>query len=206
MQTARGAKSIRTKGTGQIWTTETACGVLAVWGGWLRNDGLWIVIVGVSWAAETPDSVRPVLASTDAPARFVAWQASRGTDERLACEPLLGSEALLCFRTWEGKKRRWVTTADLKAWETTTAQLRDRLGREAAGYLDEMEAKRPVDMPGTYYQLAHGDGVGCGGAAGAGSGLRPTGAAHLLAAAPTDSVVFVWEPGMRSSMLRSDCS
>ena len=156
---------------------------------------LWIVIVGVSWAAETPDSVRPVLASTDAPARFVAWQASRGTDERLACEPLLGSEALLCFRTWDGRKRRWVTMADLKAWETTTAQLRDRLGREAAGYLDEMEAKRPVDMPGTYYQLAHGDGWAAAVLLAPDRVCDQLGAAHLLAAAPTDSVVFVWEPG-----------
>ena len=146
-------------------------------------------------ATDLPDGLRPVLAPADAPSQFAAWQKSKGGADSLACEPIWGNDALLCFRIWEGKKRRWVTESDLTTWGATTSQVRGHITLKAREHLNTLVAKKPKDLPGEYYELVHGDGWS------ASALLLPDlvserlGIRHFLAAAPTESILFTWAPG-----------
>jgi hypothetical protein len=150
--------------------------------------------VSLAWSG-TPDGLRPVLAPVDAPNQFVEWQKSSGGTTALACEEIWPGDALLCFRVWEGKHRRWVTTDDLKTWGVTVAKLREKVRRRAGEFIGTMARKRPLDLPGRYYELVDGDGWT------ASVLLRPDlvcdqlGVSRLLVAAPNESLVFAWTPG-----------
>ncbi|MEZ4323174.1 MAG: hypothetical protein R3F61_37265 [Myxococcota bacterium] len=106
--------------------------------------------------AAIPEGVRPAAAPADAPAQYEkAFPRKPG----LACAPLLPEHALLCFRVWEGQKRRWVTVADLTAWQTDLDALVSHVTKGAQKVLEnEPTAQKVVDMDAVYHDLRDGDG------------------------------------------------
>jgi hypothetical protein len=141
------------------------------------------------------EKVRPVLAPADAAGQYEAWQKSKGQENTLACDPLWGNDALLCFRLWEGKRRRWVTHQDMKEWGVTIHEMKAYISDKASEHVKGLSQKTPIGLPGQYYELVDGDGWS------AAAALRPDlvcdqlGVTHLLMAAPNESVVFAWVPG-----------
>ena len=142
-----------------------------------------------------PDGVRPVIAPADAAEQYAEWAKSKGSTDELACETVWPDEALLCFRVWEDKRRRWVTSSDLEKWETDLPLLRDHLAERSKTYLGELE-ERPIEgTAGHYWVLAHGDGWTAAGV------LNPTllaqklGSQSVMVALPTDGILMAWQPG-----------
>jgi len=156
---------------------------------------LGLVLISSAWSGVPSEDLRPVLARWDAPEEFAKLQKGSGETNSLACEAIWPGNARLCFRVWEGKRRRWVTTEDLKSWKSTVAELKELVRARAEQFVSEMNPKRPIDMPGKYFELADGDGWA------ASILLRPDlvcdqlGGSRLLVAAPNESMVFAWSPG-----------
>lgn len=68
--------------------------------------------------------LRPVIAPVGVVDQYQQWRYTRGIDPGpIACGPVLERSALLCFRQFEGDKRRWVTGLDLQTWDVTYAEL-----------------------------------------------------------------------------------
>jgi len=106
--------------------------------------------------AAIPEGLRPAAAPFDAPARY---QAEFPGKSPLACAPLLPKQALLCFRVWEGGRRRWVTERDLARWRTDL----DGLVAGVKSGAEEVLKTEPgrvsvVDFDGHYFELRDGDG------------------------------------------------
>lgn len=142
-------------------------------------------------AAVVPPSVFPVLAQADAPQQWV----DGGQVDALACDPVWPGEVVVCFRVQEGKKRRFVTAADLGRWGVDVAGLRAVVAERAVAVLAAQPVRKTVE--GTelvYYAAAEGDGWS------AATLLAPqVVSARLggpfLVVAPTDGALFVWLPG-----------
>ncbi len=146
--------------------------------------------------AGVPDGIRPVVAPIDVPEQYKAFLEKSGKEsDPLACEPLWAERAVLCFRVWEKKKRRWVTEADLAAWSVTTTDLHTAVATAAAGILDEKVEK--VQVEGTtdsYLRLSDGDGWA------AALVLAPKWVEKklgvpFLAAVPSEGVSVAWSHG-----------
>lgn len=146
--------------------------------------------------AAVPAEVTPVLAPADAPAQFAEHVG--GPSPSLACDPLW-SDALVCFKVREGKKRRWVTSADLAKWKVDAPALRATLAERAIAKLADQPKPVPVEgMPGAqYWVAAEGDGWAAAGV------LQPSllaerlGGAPILVAVPVDGVLIAWKIGDR---------
>jgi hypothetical protein len=113
--------------------------------------------VALGAAAPTPPpSVRGVLAPADLPARWVASEGAQAPT--LACEPLAVGVLSLCFQVGEADARRWVTSADLAAWATTTGGLRATVAAAlGAGAVGE-GAWQPIEgMSARWWLDADGD-------------------------------------------------
>jgi hypothetical protein len=152
-------------------------------------------LIASAGAAAPVDSLRPVLAPWNAPEQFAEWQASIGGTASLACESVWPGDARLCFRVWEGKKRRWVTEEDLVVWGVGMDSLKTVLRSQAAERLTAMSVKSPIDMPGSYLELVDGDGWAASVVMLPDLVCDQLGNKRLLVAAPNESVVFAWTPG-----------
>ena len=149
--------------------------------------GLFVAVA----AAVVPGSVFPVLAQADAPQQW----AEAGHADPLACDPVWPGEVVVCFRVQEGKKRRFVTGADLTRWGVDVAGLRAVVVERAIPVLATQPVRKTVD--GTdlvYFSAAEGDGWS------AGTLLAPQVVSArlggpILVVAPVDGAVFVWLPG-----------
>ncbi len=107
-------------------------------------------------SAAIPEGVRPAAAPDDVVESYAAAFPKR---PGLACAPLLADHAKLCFRVWEGKERRWVTEADLTAWEADLDGLVKHVRGKSTDVMgNELEKKRIADMEAGYVQLRDGDG------------------------------------------------
>ncbi len=148
------------------------------------------VFVAVAVAA-VPAGVFPVLAQVDAPTQWV----EAGHVDALACDPVWPDEVLVCFRVQEGKKRRFVTAADLTRWGVDVPGLRSVVTERAGAVLATQPLRKTVEgTEQVYYAAAEGDGWS------AATLLAPNvvGArlgAPFLVVAPADGVVLVWLPG-----------
>jgi hypothetical protein len=148
------------------------------------------LLLTVQVEAAVPDGVIPVLARADTPAQW----AETHTDA-LACDPVWPQEVLVCFRVQEGKKRRFVTAADLARWGVDSVGLRAVVTERARARLATQPVRRTVDgTEKVYFVAAEGDGWS------AATVLAPevVGArlgGPFLLAAPTDQTVLVWLPG-----------
>ena len=102
-------------------------------------------------AAALAEPPGPILASpegSDAPLLFREQAKGEGKARELVCDPLVEG-IVLCFRVEAEGTRRYVTEADLVAWQTSRAGLR----RRAAETLDESPlVKVELDGGGHYWQ------------------------------------------------------
>ena len=131
----------------------------------------------------------PVLVSPE-PTHAQALYTEEGGQGTLACEPFVDEVLLLCYRIELEGTRRYVTTADLAAWDMDPTQLRSH----AASALSENPLKEVhIDGGGRYWQSS------------APTGREATVLLHpeWLAVAgpspvvgvPSRGVVVVWQPG-----------
>lgn len=131
----------------------------------------------------------PVLVSPE-PVGAPALYTEEGGEGTLACEPFVEELLLLCYRLEHEGKRRYVTTADLAAWDMDPSELRTH----AAAALTENPLKEiAIEGGGQYWQSA------------APTGREATVLLHpeWLAVAgpspvvglPSRGVVVVWQPG-----------
>lgn len=116
----------------------------------------------------------------------------------LACAPVL-TETALCLRVWEGKRRRWVTVDDVKAWNTSIPALQASLRAPALQALaSEPHRVQVKGMKHHYWILLDSDGWA------AAPLLHPDRlfermgvptSTQIRIATPTSSVFLAWEPG-----------
>ncbi|MCA9570857.1 MAG: hypothetical protein KC656_23610, partial [Myxococcales bacterium] len=117
-----------------------------------------MILLLASALAGVPDGVRGFAAPADVTAAFE--EAKRPAP---VCTELLAGHAALCFKVWEGGRRRWVVPADLEAWHTDVAALRlavlERGRGRAKGAIERLHvAGGPADARSAYLQIRDGDG------------------------------------------------
>ncbi|MBT3220518.1 MAG: hypothetical protein HN348_15635 [Proteobacteria bacterium] len=154
---------------------------------------LWLGIIALV-LGRTPDGVRPVIAPADAAEQYAEWARSKGSSDELVCEAIWPGEALLCFRVWEDKRRRWVTKKDLEKWDTNIAALRALVADQGKAHLEELE-QRPIEgTDGHYWVLVDGDGWTAAGV------LNPTllaqkiGSQKVMVGMPAEGILMAWQP------------
>ncbi|MEN0062474.1 MAG: hypothetical protein AAGA48_10010 [Myxococcota bacterium] len=163
----------------------------------------WLAVATPAWGGLPAHlEIRPVAATAEVLARFERWQRVTGQATSLpACQPLEIPEVQLCFRVWEGRRRRWVTLSDLATWGTSGADLREAVVEDCAGSLRALQRQTVAGSTASYLTLTDGDGRATSGilcptllakrvsALGlrVGSGFR--------AALPTQDVLLVWPAG-----------
>lgn len=108
-----------------------------------------------------PDSVLPRPVSVGTSERYAAWAAARGRTgarTRLACGPWL-ERLELCFTYEAAGVRRWVTEADLEAWNADRAAVEAQARSHVeTGWTEERPAFVEVEGGGGSYLLsAQGD-------------------------------------------------
>ncbi len=154
----------------------------------------WVLITAL---AGVPAGVRPVLAPPDAQQQYVGWASTTDRPGRtLPCRDLVAGSLLVCFRLRQDKRRRWVDSSDLAAWDVTPDQLAVEISRRAADHVgkggrwvqvDGMEARYWLDASGTGWE--------------AGVFLQPErarealGLSSLYAGAPNVGVTIAWGGG-----------
>ena len=105
---------------------------------------LWL---SVALAGRVPGVVLPSPEPPTAPALYEQG----GGEGELACRALVDEVVLLCFRIEAEGKRRYITTADLAAWDTSLADLEAL----AASTLTENPLKPiAIEGGGSYWQSA----------------------------------------------------
>lgn len=117
-------------------------------------------LVALAWA-EVPEGLRPMLAPPDVHERW--RQARPDAPAGLACAPALDGGAQLCFRVWDGRVRRYVTTADLATWGVGVAELEGAVRAGAKARIEQLSAARIAgsasdDPAATYWIATDGDG------------------------------------------------
>jgi hypothetical protein len=154
---------------------------------------LWCFL---AWAAPDASALRPVVASVSAPQRHQAWQTAEGLPaDPIVCDPLWQDIALLCFRTWEEGKRRWVTASDAASWKTDAKALRALLQEQAPAHAQAAEMVPVQGMNASYLRLVDGDGWA------AALALRPEllaerlGGLPVRVAMPAEGVLVAWKVG-----------
>ena len=144
---------------------------------------LWL---SVALAGRVPGVVLPSPEPLSAPALYEEG----GGEGKLACRVFVEEVALMCFRIEADGKRRYVTTADLAAWDTSLEQLEEL----AAGTLPENPLKPiTIEGGGSYWQssapvgreavvLLHPEWLAIAGES-------------AVVGIPSRGVVVVWSPG-----------
>jgi hypothetical protein len=147
--------------------------------------------------AAVPAGVTPFLAPPEAPDQWLEYRASaKLSADPLACDTLW-TEALVCFKITEGKKRRWVTAADLTAWGVDVDGLRAEMASRGRKFLETQPKPTPIDgVPGaTMWVAAEGDGWSAAGILAPDAVASRLGSATFLVVTPTPDVVIAWLPG-----------
>ena len=157
-----------------------------------------LLVFGLALAAlaGVPDGIRPVAAPVDVPAQYAAFLEKSGKKgDPLACRELWPGQALLCFRVWEKKKRRWVTEADLASWAVTVDDLAAATRTHAKDLIEGgLETVAVEGTTDSYVRFSDGDGWA------ASVALAPDVIAAklglpFLAAIPAEGVFVAWSPG-----------
>lgn len=148
-----------------------------------------------AWAGAPPEGLRPVLAPVDAPESYRAWREGRGLPpDDLLCEPAWPGLALLCYRVWEGSRRRWVTRSDLAGWGVDLPSLHAAVADASKVSIGAAELVGVEGMDARYLRLVDGDGWAAVGF------LHPEGVAQKLGgvpirvAVPAEGVLVAWRP------------
>jgi hypothetical protein len=144
-----------------------------------------------------PDTVRPVVAPTDAQTQYAEWADKGGLSaSELACLPLWPDQALICFQVTEGNTRRWVHSGDLEQWKVDAEGLLAVVRERSRTALEHSPQRTPVpDMDAWYWVSAEGDGWAASGL------LHPEvlaarmGGAPILVSAPVVGALIAWHPG-----------
>lgn len=152
------------------------------------------ILLQLCWAAP-PAGLRPIAAPADAEALYSAAQPDAAP---LVCDLLL-PHLKLCFKVWEGKRRRWVTEADAIAWKTTPTGLREALAPKVA----EILALNPqpmliAGMVEQYWILSDSDGWAVAPLLDHGALAKRMGASEttpIRVAVPRAGVFLAWLPG-----------
>ena len=160
-------------------------------------SGWWIAM----WAAvaSVPEDVqvRPFAATKETLERFARWQREHGsTPVAPLCQPLVVPEIQLCFRVWEGDRRRWVTAADGARWGVTPELLERHVRGDCAEYVARAEGRVVEGDAKRYVLLADGDGWAVGGFLCPDALRGPlSGATAFRAALPAEGVLLAWPAG-----------
>lgn len=150
-----------------------------------------VLVVGAA-SAQVPEGLRPALAPADV---HVRWASAHPDDPPLACEAVLAGRAALCFRVWEGKRRRFVTQADLVAWGVGVGDLVDGVRRRSEEHVGSLVSAEVIDMPASYWIARDDDGWAIA------SLLHPermsaiVGGADPRVAVPRSGVLLAWRSG-----------
>jgi len=146
-------------------------------------------------AAAIPPTVTPVAAPVDVAAEYQAWLRESGRPPaELACDVLWPAEALLCFKTVEGTRRRWVTTADLARWDVDLPGLRAEITRRASEEV-VLERVQVTGMDAWYWVSTRQDGWAAAGVLHPDRLVSEVGGEAVLVALPVDGVLLAWKPG-----------
>lgn len=142
--------------------------------------------------AQVPHGLRPALAPPDV---HTLWASAHPDDPPLACEAVLADRAMLCFRVWEGKRRRFVTQADLVAWGVGVDALVEAVRERSSERLGALASAEVIDMPESYWIARDDDGWSIA------SLLHPerltarVGGADVRVAVPRSGVLLAWRSG-----------
>ncbi len=156
--------------------------------------------VGGVVLAGIPDGVRvsPVAATPDVLERFARWQTAHGASpSQPLCQPLPFPEVQLCFRVWEGNRRRWVTEADGDRWEVTPRELRARIESHCVESVGRIETRRVEGASSRYAVLADGDGWAVSGILCPSAIAKAASWTSFRAALPTEHLLLLWPGGDR---------
>lgn len=154
-----------------------------------------LVFLAAAVTAAPLADLRPVPAPWDAPEQYAAFAKSKGRTDALACTPFLPDEVQLCFRVWEDGRRRWVTTADLAAWDTTLEVVAAEVTK-AARERDVPVERIPIDgMAPSYLRLRDGDGWAAAALLSPARLVDALGGTPILVGVPTEGVAVAWRAG-----------
>lgn len=145
---------------------------------------MWWVSVAL---AAPPPALAPMIAPTDAPTQWAAARAAAGKPaDPLVCGPLWADAALLCFQV----NGRWVTEADLTAWQVSASDLRATVVAAAPARV----VLAPKQVEGRTYWTADGPWAGAALLA-PGDVAKKLGVDAFYGAAPSQGVTLIWIPG-----------
>lgn len=123
---------------------------------------LWITAWGGTALAvpimdgERPLEVHPVVAPVAVEAQVTAWRKTREVDPGpLACEPIFQGELRLCWRAFDGTKRRWVHVSDIERWGGSVSSWTATARADAAARIHAMTVQEATD--GLSYLRASAD-------------------------------------------------
>lgn len=166
---------------------------------------VWWLAMAASAGIPTDAVIRPVAASRATIDRFTAWQAGRNTSASPPhCQALPIPEVFLCFRVWEGTRRRWVTEADRAQWAMTEAQLYEMARRDCVASLRSAGFRWVRDSSSAiggrrdrarYLELVDGDGGAVAGVLCPEAVSQRLGKPTFRAAMPTEDVFLAWPAG-----------
>lgn len=150
----------------------------------------------VAWAGPPTEDLRPVLAPIDAPEGYARWRQDRGlAPDPLACAPAWPGTALLCFRVWEGSRRRWVTQGDLAAWGVPVEGLVTTVAEASRAVIGRAEVVPVEGMEARYLRLVDGDGWAAVGFLHPELVAERLGGLPIRLAVPSEGVLVAWRPG-----------
>lgn len=147
-------------------------------------------------AAPPVSNLRPVAADINTPTRFAEWTAKSGRPGELpVCVNVWSETAVVCFRVYEGKRRRWVVSDDLLTWQASPTSLQQAIVPGCERMLSELE-KRSVDkMDAHYYLLRDGDGWAASGVLLPEQLRAKIGASAIRVAMPVEGILIAWPGG-----------
>ncbi|MEO0606429.1 MAG: hypothetical protein AAF211_33690 [Myxococcota bacterium] len=160
----------------------------------------WLLTLTPALATPPVGHLRPVAATPSLIARFVRHQTELGRPEAFpVCRPLPVPELKLCFRVWEGDRRRWVTELDRLRWGVTAEILQSRIESNCVESVKRAVVRTVQGGTSRYLALTDGDGWAVMGL------LCPKALAARLrtlspatsfkAALPTEHVLLAWSDG-----------
>ena len=155
-----------------------------------------ILVSLVAHGASLPEGFSPVVSPTDAPKQYEQWASDKGRPGSLACARVWTADSLLCFRTQDGKVRRWVLHEDLRSQNLTLDGLVASARKDALVHLSDVE-RVPVDgMDKTYWRLRATDGWAAAALLVPGELVaKISSPTPLYVAFPTHDVALIWSSG-----------
>jgi hypothetical protein len=158
-----------------------------------------IALVLSALAGSVPDGLRPALAPSDVAERWAAQRPDAVAGP--ACSAVLDGAAQLCFRVWEGRVRRFVTTADLTSWAVDGPALMAAARERSAVHLERFGPAEVVGSatgpggPQVYWVLEDGDGWAAGALLHAELAAGRVGGTDVRFAVPRTGVLLAWRSG-----------